>query len=1295
MRQRLPTLKVIAPQESDLGALIEPIRRIAMALGFSETLTLLKEFTDGISPTRVVLAQASSPGNFHPYHYVFKVGSSALLLQELENYRKLRESVGRNARFEAPFVPIENPDATRAVLEKHEQGALMYHHAAAAYGAPADTSLKSLFRECLQDRRPLQGCYEVLKLLVGAISTALYKNTERVHAHVIPTYYLEHWFPDYHIQIDTLTSQSDTLLLSSESPDLPRFSKRAALDASEPHELRQESEQQGSRAELLLRLPLFTDARLKNRTLRLNLPDQNLNLRIDTTNLAPGTDIHKLVSEAKELCIWSRKLQSRYAFYRERLAVILPDFNLDADHFILDPLSIKLPNPLRHLSRVFSKLETDSIKTHLAPAHGDLHPGNVLVVGNCPNFIDYGLSEAGLPVGVDLIRLMGSLIRDVVTQLLPFEQLQVVLWEIFTGGSTGLLSEQGQRARSVLSMLWGTICQSLKEEVELLPYHLYGYAWIGLKWNGNEHAHRACFLLAAMAAGMCHGEVKWERSRSWAVQVTELPGAQVPSTLEPNFVHPYRLQAHFTGREPERQQLNRWWREGREQLRGLIAMGGMGKSALAWVWLHADVLGSGLPGLPAPLEKPGSKPEGVLWWSFYEPGASFPAFLEAAAAYFVPHRKLDSPVDMAEELLRALQQRRILLIMDGLERELVATTWREASNQEELGAQPQEPSSHGRIRDPRLAEFLDKVANLPLKGRILFTSREFPRDLDGLAGVERYELKDLAEDDARRLFQAKSIFWAPGELRTIGQLCGYHPLSLGLLAGYILKRHRLATLSFNSQAFIEELRKAKRREHHILEIAYDALPARTQQLLSRMAAYRNPIRAESVSVISPFGPEEARILEEALAELIDRGLLFFDDQRLVFDMHPVVRSYAYDRLSNKREVHQHLREYFSHQEPPVRIRSLEDLESTIELYYHTVGSGDHGEAWKLFDARLNEVLRWKLNRSSKASELLEMLFVDGKTQSAWNSSGSSFYAALVLSMMYSDLGRSREVISLLSRWSEEKLVPSARGEWLKAMGFARHNLGELAEAESYYRHALKISTAHRHDWAVLRCVLFLGDLLVCIGQGDAAERCIEETENFIAVFNEDDKLTMAELRANIARYRGEFEKALELLRRAQQQAESMENEKWIVYLKERLAEFSLDCYMGGIWPEIFQLSGNDLLRDVETVLKNALERSRHVADDMRVNEISYQLARCHLIRRDLQAAEKHLTEALRFFGAREQRHWQAKCTLLLAHVAKGQGKSEEARQHAEEARKLALCQPPRYVYFEELRAAERFLSSLP
>ena len=76
--------------------------------------------------------------------------------------------------------------------------------------------------------------------------------------------------------------------------------------------------------------------------------------------------------------------------------------------------------------------------------------------------------------------------------------------------------------------------------------------------------------------------------------------------IPPAYYPVYPMHENFTGRKQERELLTNWVRKDSHPMLALIAMGGMGKTALAWHWLTEDIKGSD------------EQPRKILWWSFYD-----------------------------------------------------------------------------------------------------------------------------------------------------------------------------------------------------------------------------------------------------------------------------------------------------------------------------------------------------------------------------------------------------------------------------------------------------------------------------------------------------------------------------------------------------------------------------------------------------------------------------------------------------------------------------------------------------
>jgi len=408
-----------------------------------------------------------------------------------------------------------------------------------------------------------------------------------------------------------------------------------------------------------------------------------------------------------------------------------------------------------------------------------------------------------------------------------------------------------------------------------------------------------------------------------------------------------------------------------------------------------------------------------LWWCFYDRESGFERFLERAVAY-VSGGEIDAanwPVRDRMECLRALlAERRFLLVLDGAERLLRAYARMDAPylGDEQVEAQSDlSQASLYQCADPNVGTFLQWLAGLGAT-KTLLTSRLLPRELEGLAGVARRDLTQMDPEDAVRFFRAMDIRGTRAELAEACAPYGYLPLALRLLAGLVAEDPaRSGDIAVATDYEITEDLRGK-EQHHILERAYDALDPMARDLLSRIAAFRSPVGYGVLRAI--FGPhptpsaplpspevgrgergarpecsegvggvmgegrrfESERALKDALRGLVTRGLLLRQEGTGRYDLHPVVRRYAYDRLADKEGTHTHLRDYFAAVPEPEHVESLDDLAPTIELYHHTVRAGQYDEAWWLLRGRLvPNPLYFRFGAYQLMIELKQELFPGG------------------------------------------------------------------------------------------------------------------------------------------------------------------------------------------------------------------------------------------------------------------------------------------------------------------------------
>jgi hypothetical protein len=133
----------------------------------------------------------------------------------------------------------------------------------------------------------------------------------------------------------------------------------------------------------------------------------------------------------------------------------------------------------------------------------------------------------------------------------------------------------------------------------------------------------------------------------------------IPEKGKPYIAHPYTLLQvkGLVGRKRELEMLTDWITKPAYRditLFNMVAIGGVGKSALTWTWFN-DI---------APQEK---KWAGQVWWSFYESDASFENFVTRTLAYVSgrsPDALKDTPfTDQQDALLNVLNQASYLLVL--------------------------------------------------------------------------------------------------------------------------------------------------------------------------------------------------------------------------------------------------------------------------------------------------------------------------------------------------------------------------------------------------------------------------------------------------------------------------------------------------------------------------------------------------------------------------------------------------------------------------------------------------------
>ncbi len=632
-------------------------------------------------------------------------------------------------------------------------------------------------------------------------------------------------------------------------------------------------------------------------------------------------------------------------------------------------------------------------------------------------------------------------------------------------------------------------------------------------------------------------------------------------------VPPYILTNKFIGREQELDKLDSWATSD-QPIMVIEAIGGVGKSALTWDWVknHArDIIA----------------PAGIIWWSFDERGATVESFIRHALAYITqqnPETLKEMPYqEQVRTLLVNLQRSNFLLVMDGLERILVA--YHRIDRAHIRDHQVKDDVDLRNCTDPRDADFLRQLASLD-KSKVLISTRLVPTVLEDagmpILGVCIECLRGLTLKDARVLMFDRGVKKAnratlDGFLESIG----YHSLLIKIVAGHI-KEYHPAPGDFDQwyqQCGVEmdmiELAVDDRRTH-ILKYAIEGLEESTKLILSRIAAFSDPIRYRTLSIFNPYLPakpsppdipplpqtmpspfgtpqlawlkyqrSKTKIVEQqerldaeiqhqeaidaktaedmihrraeleaqaesvkkqrhllmrafekswqsskeyldglndfhsALSELEDRGLLQWDRENNSYDLHPVVRGYAFSLLPEEERVTTFgkIRDHFAG--IPIvsddQVNRVEDLQDMVDAYRALVSTGEVEYAAAYYRAYLGRSLR-RLGAPYLIVELLKPLFLEGlEAYPPLHNVENQGYVINDLALSFKDIGEIDKARILFSLNLKSEHVGT---RWAKNVDISNYSsilleLNRVADAFHASEFAAKVIDQENMGWVYL------------------------------------------------------------------------------------------------------------------------------------------------------------------------------------------------------------------------------------
>ena len=440
------------------------------------------------------------------------------------------------------------------------------------------------------------------------------------------------------------------------------------------------------------------------------------------------------------------------------------------------------------------------------------------------------------------------------------------------------------------------------------------------------------------------------------------------------------------GREEELKLLDEAWEDENKYILNLVAMGGMGKSALINRWVESmaedDYRGA----------------VNVYTWSFYSQGSaedrqvSADTFVNDALVWFeYDGKELSNMSQKVDALVSLIKVKKTLLILDGLE-----------PLQYSLSG-----AMDGRMRDGNLLRLI-KELSMGIDGLVVLSSRQEIVELKGKneTHITQHPLEPLSAEAGIELFRHYDIIGTNKELEDTVNTYNGHALSLNLLARYLCDYEDKDIKKQDQLTKLTEFPEETVETGHAFRVMqwYEKKLRGTIDLkiLYMLGLFDRPTSEGAVDVLRQAKIEHlfddtinTKAWKAALARLRRQGLLnkLNPEYPDALDTHPLIRQYfstrfETDKLEAWKESHRVLYHYYKNLPEKEQPDTLEEMEPLFAAVMHGCAAGLHEEV--LVDVYYERIMRdnrtnYHINKLGAVSMDLSVLshFFDFSSEEQW------------------------------------------------------------------------------------------------------------------------------------------------------------------------------------------------------------------------------------------------------------------------------------------------------------------------
>jgi hypothetical protein len=402
-------------------------------------------------------------------------------------------------------------------------------------------------------------------------------------------------------------------------------------------------------------------------------------------------------------------------------------------------------------------------------------------------------------------------------------------------------------------------------------------------------------------------------------------------------------------------------------------------------------------------------------------------------------------------------------------------------------------------------------------------------------------------------------------------------------------------------------------------------------------------------------------------------LVQWDRQHNRYDLHPVVRAYAFGKLEDKQATYAQVKGYFEAlpAEDTEQAQDVADLRVTLELYHALLNGDQPDDALQLYYDRLASPLRFALGSYATMVEVLSPLFLQGFDQPpALSSTGHQAYTSNELALAFDNLGDGAQAqrlyaVQIRLRLHERNARHLATG--LSNLGQSLRDGGkQLATAERAFHLTLSLGQAaheQRQIDVAHRDLVSVASLTGAWRQGEEAHAALQASPDADVKLGPFPFIHAARLRW------GQGEDPAPLLEQALRRA----REERFLYAER----------------ETQRLSGEVAFARGELPAAQAAWQEAHAIaqrEGVPLGPYLADLARLQAAQENGAQAKALLAEALALggFGV----------ALAAVEVCTALGEPAEAKRYVDAAYREAWADGPPYAFYHELKRIRAAIQTL-